>query len=394
MQNRSDQNSERVRRYHKIFDGKKVYLDYPPLWVTVGITGNCAFKCDFCCSHSPDSGKDSVTSHQYKIPFNMSIDDFQRIVKLCHDGGVPHIHICGTGEPFLHPHILDIIDYLSEIYPYDISLQTDFHKVIFDKHNFLDEIIRRKTHICRITTDIFPENVHNKIKKGSDIDYLLECLEKISLDTDISIDAHIILNKYSYNGINDLVKLMHTRQIRFSMNIVNIFPLGFNDFTSLENAYMPSDMEITRELDNLRKLAKSLNVMVRIPPPWDRENIQRKPCMMFWQKVQIMPSKKLPKERWIGNAIPQQCNAAVCGELYSMGNILDYENFMDFWNNNKYLSIRRQIVEGKVPDDACRNCYTGCYGEFKKLTAKAILSAQFLGFLHRNKQLLLNSLSL
>lgn len=378
--------NNRTELFHKLFDGKKAFLDYPPLWVTIGITGNCTFKCEFCCSHCPDSGINSVTSHQYKIPFNMSFNDCKRIIDLCFQADVPHIHICGTGEPFLHPQILKIIDYLSGLYPHDVSLQTDFGKRLFQKKHYVDEIIKRKNHISRITTDIFPEEIHNKIKKGSDFQFLLDCMERISNETENKFDAHVVLNKFTYNGINELIRVMHSRNIRFTMNIVNIFPYGFNEFTSMENVYMSSDTEITHELENVRNLAKSLKISVKIPDPWNEENIDKKPCMMFWQKIQIMPSKKLPKIKWIGNAIPQQCNAVVCGELYSVGNILDYDNFMTFWNNKRLLTIRKQIIEGKIPDEACLNCYTGCYGEFKKLSLKKQIESRFIGFLYRKKQ--------
>ena len=126
---------EQIELSHRRFDGKKAVLDYPPFWVTVGITGNCTFKCEFCCSHCPESGSNNNTSHQYKIPFNMPIDDFKKIVTMCYNADVPHIHICGTGEPFLHPNILEFIDYLSEIYPNDVTLQTDFCKPLFEKKN-------------------------------------------------------------------------------------------------------------------------------------------------------------------------------------------------------------------------------------------------------------------
>ena len=367
---------------HKLFDGKKAFLNYPPLWVTIGITGNCTFKCEFCCSHCPDSGINDVTSHQYKIPFNMSFNDCKKIIDLCFQADVPHIHICGTGEPFLHPRILDIIDYLSSVYPHDVSLQTDFGKRLFQRKNYVDEIIQREKHIIRITTDIFPEEIHNRIKKGSDFKFLLECMQRISNETQINFDAHVILNKLTFNGISKLIRIMHSKNIRFTMNIVNIFPYGFNEFTSMENVYVSSDLTISEELNNVRKLAEDLKISTKIPKPWNEENLYRKPCMMFWQKVQIMPSKKLPKDRWIGNAIPQQCNAVVCGELYSVGNILEHENFMDFWNNEKLLKIRKQIIQGNLPDKACLQCYTGVHGVFKKKNLKDIIKTKFFNYLY------------
>jgi len=354
-----------IEFYHRRFDGKKAVLDYPPLWVTVGVTGNCSFKCEFCCSHCPDSGKDKKTSHQYKMAFNIKLEKFRQIVDLCHKAGVPRIHVCGTGEPFLHPKILDIIDYVISVYG-NVSLQTDFVTKIFEKKRYIDEIIKRKNDITYITTDIFPKHTHEEIKKGSDFEYLLYCMETISQATDIQFGAHVLLTKNTYQGLTDLLQSLNNRNINFKLEIVHLLPLGFNEFTSLNNVYTSSDTDITEELDRLKRTAIALNIKTYIPQPWDIVNINRNPCTMFWRKVQLMPSKKLPKERWCGNAIPQQCNAVVQGNIFSIGNIFDYNNFMDFWNNDRLVEIRSRIMSGKLPDEACRNCYIGTHGKFNK----------------------------
>jgi MoaA/NifB/PqqE/SkfB family radical SAM enzyme len=359
--------NNRIEYYHQHFDGRKAYVPYPPLWVTVGITGNCAFKCQFCCSHCPDAGKDEKASHQYKIPFNITLDDFKKIVDLCHEAGVPRIHVCGTGEPFLHPRILEILDYVISVYSH-VSLQTDFIKVIFDKKQYIDEIIKREKHITYITTDIFPQRVHEAVKMGSDFEYLLHCMERISHETDIPFGAHVLLTKQTYQGLTELLLTLHNRKIHFYLELVHLLPFGFNAFTSLDNVYMSSDIEIKVELDRLREAASSHHLWTIIPQPWDVINKNGMRCTMFWRKVQLMPSKKLAKERWCGNAIPQQCNAVVTGDIFSIGNVFDYENFMDFWNNNKLIGIRKKIMSGELPDEACRSCYIGAQGRFEKLT--------------------------
>lgn len=359
--------NKRVDLCRQRFDGKKAVIDYPPRWVTVGITGNCSYKCEFCCSHCPESGKNEKTSHQYKMPFNITVEDFKKIVDMCHEAGVPRIHVCGTGEPFLHPRILDIIDYVISIYSH-VSLQTDFWKVLFEKKKYVDEIIKRKEHTTYITTDIFPQEVHERIKRGSNFEYLLHCMERISQETDIVFGAHVLLTKKSYKKLTELLYSLHERKINFFLEIVHLLPLGFNEFTSLDNVYMSSDTEITAELKRVRQAASELNMQVSIPPPWDKVNIDGNRCTMFWHKVQLMPSKKISRERWVGNAIPQQCSAVVQGDLFSVGNVLDYDNFMDFWNNDILVGIRKKIMSGELPDPACRFCYTGAQGRFKKIS--------------------------
>ena len=78
---------------HKKFDGKKIFLNYPPKFVSIGITGYCMNTCEFCSSHCPDSGKNKFTSHQYNIPFFMNFKDFCKIVDMCYLAKVPHVHM-------------------------------------------------------------------------------------------------------------------------------------------------------------------------------------------------------------------------------------------------------------------------------------------------------------
>ena len=46
----------------------------------------------------------------------MPLADFRRLVDLCYRARVPKVHICATGEPFLHHDILAMIDYVAARY--------------------------------------------------------------------------------------------------------------------------------------------------------------------------------------------------------------------------------------------------------------------------------------
>jgi 2-iminoacetate synthase ThiH len=155
---------------------KKSVLSYPPRSVTIGITSYCNNKCVFCAYHSHDAkGKSNV----HGLNYNLYLNDFKRIVDMCYEGRVPHVHICGTGEPFFNKEILNMIDYSINVYG-KASIQTNFWKPLFEKKDYYNEIIKRAKHIEYITTDILSGNPgqHNELKKGSsyyDVLYAMEC---------------------------------------------------------------------------------------------------------------------------------------------------------------------------------------------------------------------------
>ncbi len=107
---------------------KKDRLHYPPDGVTIGVTSGCPNKCLFCSYHGEQA---KGNSEVYNIPFMLSYYDFTKMVDMANEAEVSHIHICGTGEPFVNPDILKMIDYVCDTrggYHYRQSFMKRFSK--------------------------------------------------------------------------------------------------------------------------------------------------------------------------------------------------------------------------------------------------------------------------
>ena len=115
---------------------------------------------------------------------------------------------------------------------------------------------------------------------------------------------------------------------------------------------------LRKELERVRSISKKLDIDVKIPQPWDKswKNHNRN-CLTFWNRLQIGPDKNIAEDKWIGNTFPSQCNATVIGKLNTLGNLMDFKDFMEFWNNKKLIRIRRKLINGKFPDEMCQYCY-------------------------------------
>jgi len=267
---------------------------------------------------------------------------------------VPHVHIVATGEPFLHKDIMKMIDYVIEKYG-EVSFQSNFNKNIFEKNNYAKAIVDRADYITRITTDILSPDPkkHQEIKIGSEYEYLLGIMQKIGAKTGILFDVHLILTKHNYQNMDKLVEDLYNRGINFKFSIVNLSPHNFNDFTSLNAVYESNDAEIKKELVKVKLICQKLGVPALIPEPFDRPTSK---CSVFWSRLQTIPSWDIPKEKWIGNVIQGDCNAVVKGKMRSLGNIFDYDNLFDLWNNEILVKIRRDLIHNKYPDKECQNC--------------------------------------
>ncbi|CCO22583.1 radical SAM protein [Maridesulfovibrio hydrothermalis] len=331
--------------------GKKAVVSYPPRWMTLGISGNCTNRCLFCSYHSEDArnGKSNV----YNLVYKMSLQHAKEYIDLCYKGRIPHVHICGSGEPFLNKDIMPMVDYMIERYG-KASFQSNFNESIMKRGDYIEQIIERKKDIAYIVTDMHTgdESSFHQIKKGSSLTYVLSVLKLFSKHG-ITLHGPCILTRSNYKEIPKIIELLIANEIQMDLLITGIYPHMFNDFTSMENVYQSSDTMITDMLNKVVQLGKRFGITVTIPQPFDSP---AQHCDVFWDKIQVWPTVGVPKERYHENLIPHACNAVVLGEMASLGYLSDYESVMDFWNNDIIVNIRKKILAGKYPDSFCWSC--------------------------------------
>lgn len=338
---------------------KKAVLSYPPRSVTIAISSACNNKCLFCAYHSHDASHGA--SNVYNMPYKLSIEKFKRMVDMCYEGRVPHVHICATGEPFFHKEILNMMDYMIDVYG-TTSVQTNFDHAVFAKHSYLDKLIERKDNIAYITTDILSgdEKEHESMKKGSSYESVMTALQYISSKSDVHIDVHYVLTKYNYKHINKLIDDLRKREVNCHLAIVNLHPYQFNKVTTIDAVYLSTDTEITDALKQAKEHGLSKGIKVTSPTPFDKSSGV---CGAFWTRFQIWPVKGIDPKRYSENIIIGGCNAVVRGKLNTLGYFFDYKNIMDLWNNEYFIKTRKDLLKGLYPDKECSFCqsYTKKY---------------------------------
>lgn len=332
---------------------KEAVLHYPPRHITIGVTSICKNKCLFCSYHGEEYKE---KSNVYGLPFMLSLDDFKKMVDMAYEGNVPYVHVCGTGEPFANPQILNMLDYVIERYG-KVSFQTEFWPDLFKQKNYLVEICKRQSGIESITTDIFSadEQIHNTIKKGTSLAELIESLRYISVNSSIKLRINMILTHQNAKKISDIIDLFEKNEItNYSLDICNLFVYEGGAFTSAENVYTSKDREITKELETVVEYGEKKGIAVTIPKPADET---KEICRVFWDKSQTWPVRGCQKERYGENMIPMACAAVVNGKLNSLGYLFDYDNIMDAWNSPKLVEIRKNLLNGIYPSKYCKYCY-------------------------------------
>jgi len=353
-------------RFRKEFY-KKARLSYPPRSVTIAISSACTNQCIFCAYHSDDAR--NARSKAYGLDFRLSFKDFKRIVDMCYRGRVPNVHLCATGEPFLHTEIFKMLDYSTEICG-STSIQTNFNRNLFESKSLISEILLRQDSIKKITTDFLSgkPSVHNHIKKGSKYEDVMSAMEYINQNSNIHFEVHYVLTRLNYAHLDDLINDLARRKINCHVAIVNLHPYGFNEFTSPESVYMSKDLEISKALQAAKALGQEKGIEVSIPSPFDSGTGM---CGSFWTRIQTKPIMGVDRKRYAENVIVGACNAVVIGNLKTLGYIFDYDNIMDLWNNEYFVRIRGNLLKGIYPDEACTTCrsYKSARAENRRIIA-------------------------
>jgi MoaA/NifB/PqqE/SkfB family radical SAM enzyme len=332
---------------------KQAVVSYPPPSVTIGVNSHCMNRCAFCAYHSKDAKN---KSRVYNVPFMVSPKRFKQMVDMCHQGGVPNIHLCATGEPFLHPQINELLEIMLNSCGY-LSFQSSFPIAIMKRNNSLERIFEWAPHIRKITTDIMSGDPaqHAEIKIGSDYYAILDILKRLS-DLGVSLESHFVLTKLNYTHIEALAATLINRDIKCTLAIVNIHPYGFNELTDIRNAYYSVDLEITRVLERVTSQCFGSCVNVSVPTPFDTARV----CGSLWSRFQVWPVDITPENRRDENIVIGGCSAVVLGDMH-LGYFFDYSSIMELWNNPYFVAYRTKMLNGEYPSMYCVNCSNGFY---------------------------------
>lgn len=339
---------------YRTYTGKRAVCPYPPRYFTIFITGYCTNRCLYCCHHA-----DSLKNHRYYNPkFKMDFNSFRKIVDMAHDGLVPHVHLCGLGEPLILKDFWKYADYVIEHYG-KVSFQTNLNGTLM-KRNW-DDIIKRHESITTITTDAFTMSptFFEKVKVGSSFKDVINIMSRLSKEANIKFNLSSILTRQNFRDIDKMLLYFRDQGIRFTISFNNLFSYGKkfeNEFMNEENIIQSADKEILEELERAKAVLKKEGIHVNFPPPRDQQCAEY--CRRLWTVAQIgfYYGNTSSEDKKYGNVIHGGCEAVFSGNFTSIGNLFDYTNVTDFWNNERLVKIRQAFLDGKIPFPECATC--------------------------------------
>ena len=197
-----------------------LYSDYCDVFYTIDIVGTCNLRCA-SCAYSIDGQKASKGL--------MSLEDFKLVINKIKSevSIVTHVSLYNWGEPFLHPELNKIINYL-----HDNGIATAVSSNLsIASGEQIKKVIRSSPEYLKVSLSGYYPDVYDTTHAGGDINLVKSNLyriryfiDKFGVDTLVDVNYHLYLNN---NGKN-LKKMQELcRELDFSLSTVNslVMPL-------------------------------------------------------------------------------------------------------------------------------------------------------------------------
>lgn len=328
---------------------------FSPLTIFISVNSICNLKCKMC-----DIGQKNIESPFYK---NLATEDsrnfldFNRLKKLLHEVShykpLPRISVTTT-EPFLYA---DLFNLAKLTHSYGMEFQVTTNGSLLKK--YLDHLfISGITELC-ISIDA-KGSLHDEIrgKKGlyDSIIEALEIIERIKRKNKWNFPKIMIaatISNYNFHSIQNLVEdideRLYDRMIISHMNFVtdhmaNAHNKQYAQIGKADITGLPGDTDnydVDPEILHKQIVAiKKNTAKVSFAPDYNLKELRRfyhDPSLFVWDSRCFIP--------WFvmevlsnGDVIPMtRCLNIVMGNIYG-------DSINDIWNNDKYRSLRRQLI--------------------------------------------------
>lgn len=310
--------------------------------ISIEILQRCPNRCIYCSSHSNPQAT-------HIIPFEIIknvIDDAKSL-------GCKTVCLSG-GEPFLHPHILDIISYIAKqqltcyVYTSGIYMKDEVYSSLPNEYI---EAIRGMVDKVIFNVEADSSTLYDKIM-GTDVGGFDMMKKSINdcVSSGLVVETHVVPMQVNFKHLKSIFEMCY----QLGVSKVSILRLVLQG-RALENLSL---VKLSGE-DNweVTKLIKTLNESykgkVRIGLPYSDSNC-RIYCKAASDKINV---------RYDGNVYPCEVfkDDLLNAKLGCEPDNVWKDSFYNIYQNSPYLNVVRKSIEAFKKEDGDETCY----GQFK-----------------------------
>lgn len=310
--------------------------------ISIEILQRCPNRCIYCSSHSNPQAT-------HIIPFEIIknvIDDAKSL-------GCKTVCLSG-GEPFLHPHILNIISYIAKlqltcyVYTSGIYMKDEVYSSLPNEYI---EAIRGMVDKVIFNVEADSSTLYDKIM-GTDVGGFDMMKKSINdcVSSGLVVETHVVPMQVNFKHLKSIFEMCY----QLGVSKVSILRLVLQG-RALENLSL---VKLTGEDSwEVTKLIKALNESykgkVRIGLPYSDSNC-RIYCKAASDKVNV---------RYDGNVYPCEVfkDDLMNAKLGCEPDNVWKDSFYHIYQNSPYLNVVRRRIEAFKKEDGDETCY----GQFK-----------------------------
>jgi len=340
---------QKIKLLKGLFSGEFAYTE--PFYVTVDLTSHCNLMCLGCPYHSPYV---KTAPPDHSAIANIPIHLIERLCKELKPMDTPTLTLAGTGEPLLHPDILNLISAVKTA-GFHTTLLTN--GTLLEK-NLIQAFIDLKFDVVKVSLWATSPEQYQQNYPGTHPDNFQKVIEGMKLVTDMKADQksifpsiilHFPINRNNYQGIEALVGLA----LATGCNGLSFAPMFDVEGALASYTLSPAEEKSVRQtLIQSRKRLNSLSLNHNIDETLLRYKMgsavwQKMHCYIPWLNAQIM----------VDGTVRHCCRCNL-----SFGNLQDH-TFQEIWNGSSFRNFRRQTLasERLTSLNQYCNCAFCCY---------------------------------
>ena len=345
-----------------IFNGK--YAFKGPGVVQIDLTDRCNNNCIACWCNSPFLSKERLDRPKDTLPTNLVKKLIAGISKI----GTREIYFSGGGEPFMHPDILEIIEYAKKM-GIICSINTNFTLV---NEKIIQKLIDLEVEHLTVSIWAGSADIYNALhpnKDGKDFYRIRDTLSYLNSKKSSypSVKIYNVICNINYHQIKQMIDFAQETASDFvEFTVIDTIPNATDKFILSElerESILRQFKEIKEEyqkgrnnhrptLINLEHFLRRLSNLDAQKAQYDSQFIDNMPCYVGWLFARIMPNGDV--------------NSCLKSHRFPIGNIRR-QSFKQIWNSQKQIYFREKALRATKNDPFFAligndpNCKTGCY---------------------------------
>ncbi len=327
---------ENYDKYQKMcIDGYQINCDCLPVKMDYEVSSHCNFRCTMCLMSEIGSSR----------PANMSFDDFKKSIDMQY--GLVEVKLQGMGEPLLNPDFFKMVKYAVENH---IWVRTTTNASLLHLNDNYKKMIDSRIGEIQISIDGAKKETFENIRRGSDFDLVVKNCRMLNEYAETKgeqwrTSCWMLVQKENVDEVADLLELAADMKFTRVTYSIAISDWSKDNWTEINSGKEVVDLFTDEFAEKLINRGKELGITVTF---WDGKDKyiydKKKDKICAWLFSRAFISSDM---RIVPCCVVCDSNTCDMGDAY---------NFVEEWNNNKYLEFRRQHLEGKIPK-MCQNCY-------------------------------------